>query len=82
MTVTFNMGGQTPSEEDLDSLFLKEAVLHDMYVFASQEALCCIQSSVFNPNKEALNQQILDYFAKGTNTSSEDDEIVLVSSTT
>ena len=35
MTVTWNMGGATPTPEDLDKLFFKDAVLHDMYVVAT-----------------------------------------------
>ena len=55
MAVTWNMGGETPKPDVLDKLLLRDAVVHDMYVFATQEALCSIAKSVMNPNKMALN---------------------------
>jgi hypothetical protein len=33
-----------------------------MYVFASQEAVRPIATSMVMPNKEKLNQAVLDYF--------------------
>ena len=35
MTVTWNMGGAKPTTEEMDKLFFKDAILHDMYVIAT-----------------------------------------------
>ena len=35
MSVTWNMAGEEPNAVNLDQLLMKDAVLHDMYVFAS-----------------------------------------------
>ena len=39
MSLTWNMGGENPDAKVLDKLFMKDAILHDMYILASQEAL-------------------------------------------
>lgn len=49
------MGGKVPTNEDLDKLLMKDSILHDIYVFASQEALQSIDKSVFIPDKSALD---------------------------
>ena len=35
MAVTWNMHGGSPSTKDLDELFVKDRVYHDMYVFGT-----------------------------------------------
>ena len=57
-TVTFNMGGKTPTFEDIDRLLMKDSILHDVYVFASQEALTSIAKSICNPDKSTLDQML------------------------
>ena len=39
MAVTWNMGGSNPDLGIIDKVFQKETVVHDMYVFGSQEAV-------------------------------------------
>ena len=39
MSLTWNMAGETPNAEMLDRLLMKDAIVHDMYILASQEAL-------------------------------------------
>ena len=63
MSLTWNMGGENPDAKVLDKLFMKDGILHDMYILASQEALRSIQMSILMPNKENFNQTIVDYFA-------------------
>ena len=63
MAVTWNLEGQMPTEESLDDLFQKDNVQHDMYILGTQEAIRSIAHSMFMPNKEPLNNMVLDYFA-------------------
>ena len=49
------MGGKVPTKEDLNKLLMKNSILHDVYVFASQEALRSIAKSVVIPDKSALD---------------------------
>lgn len=39
MAVTWNLQGSCPDRSSLDELFQRENVSHDMYIFASQEAV-------------------------------------------
>ena len=63
MAITWNMQGQMPTYENLDELFQKDNVHHDMYAFGSQEAIRPIAQSMFMPSKERLNQMVLEYFS-------------------
>ena len=63
MTLTWNMAGGQVNYENLNKLFRKDEVHHDLYVFASQEAMQSIAMSVMTPDKSQLNNLVLDYFA-------------------
>lgn len=54
MTVTWNLAGGYPHEDDIDLLFQKDNVHHDMYVFASQEAERPIAHAMVLPKKEKI----------------------------
>ena len=62
MAVTWNLQAGCPGKDTLDEVFQKDNINHDMYVFASQEAVRPIAQSMVMPNKEKLNQEFVDYF--------------------
>lgn len=62
MVVTWNMLGGEPSMENLESLFQKKTVYHDIYVLGTQEAMRPIAQSMVMPNKDRMNKKILEYF--------------------
>lgn len=51
MAITWNMAGLCPDTETLNEIFKKDDVLHDLYVFGSQEAVRSITKSMVNPSK-------------------------------
>lgn len=63
MCVTFNMKGmlfgkKSNAMEELDDLFQKDDVYHDIYAFATQEAEKSIIDSLLDDKKDRLLTQI------------------------
>ena len=52
ITITYNMAGSVPSKDDINKLFQKENISHDICVLASQEAERPIAYSILNDSKE------------------------------
>ena len=67
MCVTYNMKGllfgttHKPMRQ-LDDLFQRDNVYHDIYAFATQEAERSIVGSLMNENKDKLIAQLREYF--------------------
>jgi hypothetical protein len=81
MAITFNMGGQYPrSMKELDQIFQKDKVMHDIYAFGSQEAVNSISTSLVSPSKRILYDLISKYF--GTDTNDDNGEFIMVNSIT
>ena len=83
MSVTWNMQGGCPDADYLDEVFQMNSVRHDMYVFASQEAVRPIATSMMMPSKEKLNQKVMEYFATAKSLDDgdkHDNEYILVNS--
>jgi hypothetical protein len=62
MAVTWNLQGKCPDRNELDKLFQKDNVNHDLYVLGSQEAVRPITQSMVMPSKEVFNTKIMEYF--------------------
>lgn len=62
MAATWNLHGKCPSASDLDRLFFRSRVHHDIYVLGTQEAVRPIAQSMVMPSKEEFNQTIMEYF--------------------
>ena len=68
MCVTYNMKGslfgkgQNKPMKQLDDLFQKDNIYHDIYLLATQEAERSILGSLMNENKDKLIAQLRQYF--------------------
>ena len=51
MTVTWNMQGKSPNYQNLEELFQKNNVQHDIIAFGSQEAIRPIMQSMVVASK-------------------------------
>lgn len=55
LSVTWNLAGETPDNQDLRNLLHPEDIHHDIYVIGTQEALGGIVGAMFKPSKKAMN---------------------------
>ena len=67
LCVTYNMKGKLfdtnkKAMKQLDDLFQKDNVYHDVYCLATQEAERSIVGSLINDQKERLVAQLCEYF--------------------
>lgn len=70
LAVTYNLGGKVFDVEadrekalaQMDDLFRKDDVWHDIYVFGTQEAERTIAESMFDESKRRLTAAVKAYF--------------------
>ena len=77
MAVTWNLQGKCPDLKQLDVLFQKDNIHHDLYVLGSQEAVRPITHSMVMPSKEGFNARIMEYFNTKANGVSSNDFVMV-----
>lgn len=55
LSVTWNLAGKTPDDEDMRNLLHPQDIHHDIYVIGTQEALGGIVGAMFSPSKRVMN---------------------------